>query len=480
MQKQILIANLGNRNILYKGEYHFGLAKEGKTDFSFRSYTQDLWENFETKKSDISLNILDSFLSEKADEIDGLVLFASDQPKSLRRDQDTIFVGKIIEKLIPEQYPNLAIQVRSLNIPITNNDALLRAYRGHIQQLKAQFPESKFLICDAGGTAQQKSALKIMCEYLLDREDLEVYYVAQGKDYQSKLEKAPNIEYRKILDAEQIISLMSAAQYKAAAQIFALGNRQAHKGAPYRLLLFCHYRMERMWQEAQNLGKTESYPEEIQKDLGGMKAYTQLKALGQYKGWIKEIFKKRSYFQLCENYLILDRHLINEDWTAVVLNMFRFIESYLYYALEEKLGYALIKNFHQEQKRLIKDAKTKFPEIAHRFGRKPIKGGVPLFIVAASQIKDQTSPIHGYFLKSFASLISILNPDFRRQSNLIPLDVLRHQIAHRGLGVSKQEFDSIPEVKSTLAAWGHWLKVPESNALREMEKLIKNLLYEGQ
>ena len=475
--KKILLANIGNRNFLYQGKTYYELLKDGDIHDDFRSFTEHLWQQYDQIHTELTINILQVILEAKKEEIEKVILFVSDHPTDTRRDQDTLFAGKILARLIPKHYPEIIVQIHSIQVQITDPNQLLLAYRNFFRQQITAEPERQYLICDAGGTAQQKSSLKIICEYLLDREDFEVYYVAQGKDYQSELRLIPPVEYRKILDAEQIIGLIERGEYRGAVDIYSRMNRHASESPVFQLLQFGRYRSERLWMEAQRYADPGQYPEALRPNLHSLSAYRKLEAAGNHTGWAAELFPARSYFEICECFAILQREYELEHYTETVLNMFRFMEAYLYHVLDETFGYHFRQDYQGAQHALLRDIPHRFPGIRRFFGKKKkIRGGLPILILAASHIHGLKHDTHEKMIHSFQSFNSLLNKEFKTNSHLLPLDMLRHQIAHRGLGVTRQEFLSIPHIDGVLLAWGRWLQMPLTNPYRHLNQLIENCL----
>lgn len=474
----ILIANIGNRNILYQGESHFAMVKQKKLTFDFRTFTQQLLENFEEEKPHIQPNIINTLLDEKCEKLDRVILFSSSQPEEERQDQDTCFEGELLAKILPSQYPNLIVENRILKAPVTDNNLLMKAYRDELKAIDLQFPDATYMICDAGGTAQQKSALKIVFEYLFDREDFEVYHVAQGIDYKSEIKLSEPIEYRRILDAEQILSLIEQANYRGALEIFSRLNRRANESPVYQLLNFGRYRMERLWLEAQKFAKIENYPASLHPHLDDLINYKKLKPSGDYSGWITQLFSKKAYFELCESFAILQRYSDLDDYTAAVLNIFRFIENYLYHIMDEQLGYHFNQDFLSAQQMLAEDVRrrNKYRGINRRFPARRIRGGVPLFIMVSAYAPEPPHGHHKDFLKSFTVMNSLLNREFKGESDHLPLDTLRHQIAHKGLGVTKAEFKSIPGIDDLVEKWAQWLQVSSINPYLRLNQKIELLL----
>jgi len=237
----IILANLGNRNILYKEKTYQQLESSLNPRQSFREWTRYIVENWEEEKGWVKLNILDHLLNEKANETTCLVLFYSDQMEERQRDQDTIFIADIVEDIVLSGYKNIK-EVKKIKVDssVVDNESLLHFYRNIIYNLNRIHEKPFFTICDAGGTAQQKSALKIITEFLIPQNKYEVLYInAKSK----QLEKVDQREYRNIIQTEQAIQLIRCGEFEAASVLLefrAFHDPDSFSSSNWREWLFGH------------------------------------------------------------------------------------------------------------------------------------------------------------------------------------------------------------------------------------------------
>ncbi|HUN17704.1 MAG TPA: hypothetical protein PK622_12855 [Saprospiraceae bacterium] len=217
---KILLANLGNRNIIYKGKTYPDFDKELKAELgTFREWTESLLLNFENKKDFLDLNILDSLLNSMIGEIGEIILFYSDQEANQKNDQDTIYEAKIVKNLIKSKYNFENVNLIAVKASVVDNEGLVRFYRNQIRHLKnRETKDNYFIICDAGGTAQQKQALKIIAEFLLDESEFEVKYINPN----GTIDQVSQLEYRNIIVTEQAINLIQHGLFSAAAQLLGI------------------------------------------------------------------------------------------------------------------------------------------------------------------------------------------------------------------------------------------------------------------
>lgn len=203
----LLITNIGNRNIQWKDAYI--------TD-SFRSTTEFLLKNFDDYKSEIKLQILDKVFENK--KIDKVLLFASDQDKEKSGkfwESDTIHEAGIIKKIIENDF-NIPCEVAFFSENVTDSDALVPFYKKNIIERMSQYSDS--ILCDAGGTTQQKQSLKEVAQWLL-KEKLTIIYVTQKDELSAEntIKDGSSEALHTILLYHQVQKLIEHFEYQAAA-----------------------------------------------------------------------------------------------------------------------------------------------------------------------------------------------------------------------------------------------------------------------
>lgn len=183
----VLISNIGNRNITYKGEvieqFIRRHADSKRTYFTssnkvnFRSFTQMLWENYAEERENIELNILNVHIEKYGPELEKVYLFTTDQEGDLNY-QDTLYEGKIIQNLLDENYQLTPELIPYTKSPI-NEDAVISHLAPKLRKIVDQHPQAIFLYNDAGGTPQMKSMIKILLDYYLPTRQFKVVYSTQ-------------------------------------------------------------------------------------------------------------------------------------------------------------------------------------------------------------------------------------------------------------------------------------------------------------
>ena len=188
---EILISNIGNRNIKYKGKNY---PEYKIKDQSFREWTKQLLEDYDSIKGDLSIEILNKVIENPQHKIDKIYLFASDQPGE--HPSDTVHEAQILKQLIVEKYGIDDIEIKRQNIPLVDSEQLMKYYRKVLKSIMRFNNTSSFIICDSGGTPQQKSTLKIIAEFLLRHKEYTTYYVTPDK---KDIVEITNLEYKDVI-----------------------------------------------------------------------------------------------------------------------------------------------------------------------------------------------------------------------------------------------------------------------------------------
>lgn len=445
--KIVLLSNIGIRNLRYKDKLYTDLEENTK---SFRQWSKELLENYEEFKDDLQVNILDILLEDHKDEIEEIFLFTSNQGGDIRNDQDTVNEGRIIGKLIEKMYKGTRVYLKEIAGPVTDINFLLKEYRGKLKEIfKSHAPKQHYIVNDAGGTPQQKMALKILCEYLLEEDQYNVFYVAL-EEHGPVLREAEPVEYRRIIDSEQAITLSRNLQYKAAIRLIGNTNEMAKK-----LLLIAELLKEGLFNDLEKFIKDEC----LKKEYLSIPIISRLfskKAVGKNEV-LAELLKPVHFFRLGETLSLLQKYIELKFFSEAILTAYRFQELYLMSIIENMKGIPLISDFSQAKK-LLKDKK-----IYHR--------GIPAYVELTSDINDD---VHRGILETIRRSI-----EFTEDKNFFvgdnAINKLRHEYTHRGRGVSEVIFNSL-QYKDIFKKWFDWYGLPEINEYDELNDQIEKSL----
>ena len=185
--KNILLANLGNRNLYYrntKGDYltivnyikevnlqQYILLNEtfATEEYDFRQFTKDIWEQMEAGIFDDTLvdprTLTASDLCEHPYE--HVYLFYTDQQGTRFEYQDTLYEALILQRLFKKKLPNLPVELILIAGNPSDEKNLYVQYTPILKSLLTQHPDVQIVFHDVGGTTQMKLVTKTLLEYYL-------------------------------------------------------------------------------------------------------------------------------------------------------------------------------------------------------------------------------------------------------------------------------------------------------------------------
>ena len=551
----ILVANIGNRSLVFRrnGQYgEIGIENEvreqalEKLEYhepskTFKSITEFLWS--QRKNIDltewVSLNILSKliiYLRRKNQyDIQGVYLFTTQQMgKAHRQQQDTIEAGKIIRYLLTNEKSNYGFSARGVrritikDKPVDANKLLI-AYRNELDQIRKDKLEGnnwKLVVCDSGGTPQQKAALKLVSEYYFaDRCDFwqVIEESENGKpilgETKGDVKKQTRIEYRRIIDAQQVELLIDQGEYEAASLIWK-SFLEAIDESDDDILSLIDYMAARKrlptWEAIEDESLLEfSFP--AYKEPGSI-------AGPKLEKWIEdskisnliprekqEFWKEQlgnAFYPLCEvlfltdffwtrskrraemeNGNLLSKQKIevkNVIWHSHIF-VEKFVDSYLIQYVKEPSRGRNVSRVPRLSDKLyirIKFIKNFAHPEAQLFGQQ--------FDALRSHEKGKgllnqhyyTRGKQGEELRKCKAMQEKFpnNLDYLESKNIIGLDRYRNKIAHEGIGVSLEEFEAhVPEFRGYFEAWKLAFGLPDSpednlyyKANQQIKQLMKN------
>ena len=427
---KILISNIGNRNLKVNGKFISNFFSGGNK-VSFREKTQKIWEQIQNKtfKGELEPVILNEVIEKEKNEIRKVFLFSSNMPETLRNDQDTVYEGEILCYLLKQKYPQIEFENVSFNASVFVHDELFQQYRTFLLDLKKHEANKKIIYCDAGGTSQQKFAVKIALEFLFDPKQFIVYYVAQEQTEKSKLMRGESYEYRKIIDLEHVIQAIKSSSYNVATELLSSHHIKSFS-AKGKLLSFLDNRLRLFFHaaeiDAKQLQQTNKFEVPAFIDQ-----YLKKEPTGKYVGW-ENILSKNDFFQLCEILIAAQWKYLNNQIEQAVHFFAMFYENYLLMIIQKHFGYKVRKSYDFYMEKLIQDIQEGMFELPE--GVLPVKG-IPLQIVFTEQLNEEK---HIQLLQSLKKLNSILS------GNKDGIDKIRNDYAHKGKAITKEKFENKP------------------------------------
>lgn len=458
----VFLANIGNRNIRYQGKFISNYLGEnrGSSVECFRSFTKYLFENFEKEKAHISSVIINNLIDKYKHELSVVYFVSTDMEKvEARIDQDTIYEGEILCKLLNEQYPQIIFKNYVIKCRVYNHDRLSFCYRNLFNEIKAIPKFNKIYYCDSGGTSQQKFVSKVLLEYMFDKNKLETWYVKQTELGKSDVVRSEINEYRKIIDFEQIKVLAKNSEYQAA---ISLGKDilSSHQN---NLLKFAFYRFNFAYQDAAKMANQMYRNKKIKMSDNDifLEAKEQVSNVNHnhFSGFLSE----HNFFLLRELLVIAKRHEKLKRFSNAVLTYHQFIELFLNSVIEE-LGYNVNKPFN------INEVHHKFPNIIKGFPNGISNLSVPVKIHMALHTDNDTC-------RTIIDLIKRTNGYFNYYStttgkvNVSYLDSKRNKFAHEGKMVKEKEYFDMPYLKD-LELVNKYFDVDEDNHYELLNMII--------
>lgn len=322
---QILITNIGNRNIKYQGKMYSDLEKQESrttTSLSFRDWTKQLLDDFEITKDDIELNILDTVLNNPKIKPDKIFILVSNQENNLKfNGQDTLYEGEIIGRLIYSNYKIKDIVIKEITEDVTNENYLMQFYQQLYTCLLQEYKDAEFIFCDAGGTGQQKTASKIMAEFMLPDNQWKIVY--PKKD--GSVEEKTQIEYRNIINKEQAIALVSKSQYEAALCILGGNVNKVTDNKLFNLLSFIHFRNNKALPQTKKIWEAKNIPN--RKDAVIWSAVNPQKR--EYSEDLYNLFLEQTYLFLSEALLVAYHKYLTGNYRESILDFAVFYEDFI-------------------------------------------------------------------------------------------------------------------------------------------------------
>jgi hypothetical protein len=471
---KILLANLGNRNIKYKGSTYTDLSKEEKETINFKEWTKHILDNYAQSREELDINILNPLVVPKG-RFDVIYLFASDQSSlNTRTNQDTLYVGEILQKLLCERYQYLEGDIKLItmeHVSVVNNGHLMRFFKKALIKIKKAYKDSRITICDAGGTPQQKMALKVMAEYILKKESYTVKYATKNE----LVDDVDVHEYRKVIDSEIAIQFLHKGEYNSVLDLLQFNDiHEAHKNKNWKNKLVAHvyfrFRGNHVKARSNLSGNEQSqilsnyYTGVDQTSL--LNEYTEVKAYDRIKT-LDFLRKAHFYFK-------------NKRFSDSVLSYSQFYESLLDLVLKNLFDSDLYGSKRKQtacQKenllRLIKKERSEALEKNQWGDDLRFELGDLSTQLLISEIIT-TGALQDYFI----ILSKRMEYSFRAIKNdqsLIYINKLRNKVAHDGLYISEEDMNTtysyFPELLEKAISI---LELTEVNLFESLNQLIED------
>ncbi len=220
----ILISNIGNRDVIYKGAY---LDRDNT-----RQKGEELLDKYDTEKEHFSYPIIEPFFETFKNRLRNIYIIVTNQEDERVRNSDTIHLGGIIKKWIKETYQVKVNVVQYTNNP-TNYELVYNFFTSYFTQESNIFDKTdKRIISLSGGTPQMNGALYVI---------LSSIYPANNEFYSVFWEKLIPINHEKTINKifikKSCLELLKTNQYQSLITILNEYNIEGQD----RLILLLNY-----------------------------------------------------------------------------------------------------------------------------------------------------------------------------------------------------------------------------------------------
>lgn len=432
----ILISNIGNRNIRYKNQYFDRKLPAFASIPSFRAFTRDLLERFDTEKDQIEPQILPALFHHLETVPQRLILFYSDSPEGVWNEQDTVHEALILEKCFAQQYPGMEVQLMPLKCRVTDTNALMHRYRSYIRRILAEAaPDETFVLCDTGGTAQQKAALKIIFEFMVDDARYKVFNV-NYTDNQSQVELTESIEYRTVISQEQILALIQTGNYRGALAIYNM-NQHYNSSLLYKTLEIAAALFENNINRACTLSSEPCFGKKHYSKWSLVASIAEKTYYGTPDGRWLSSFTTDQLFDLKATLDIGRLCEANQQFGFAVLFHQIFIEQALSFALLTTRGTDIDdrQEWERTRKAIINGEWGPVASLAGRDWESIHSPTLPVKILLAESLgQEMLKPL----TDSFKAINSVFL--FQEKKNTTGLDTLRNKFAHEGKTIRQEDY----------------------------------------
>jgi hypothetical protein len=417
MEKVIIINNIGNRHLYYENleSNNNKLFNEKK---NFRAFTENLIENFENEKNKIFLSgILKPTLEKYKNNIKKLILFVTNQDDVNYNNQDTIFAGEILKKLIENEY-KIDVEILKTKKNPSDENSLVDFYQSYLKKINLE--NSKLIYLDAGGTPQQKFVTKLLTQELFSNYEIEYISNVEGNDFKVENFVKDTVNIEKIYFKKNIKKLIHLGYYDSAHDLL---EKIEPKNKSLKYLQLAKFQLL-------NIQKNINFKDDIYIEPRNKKTQFITKYFFFNTG--EPILCDEDLHIVNEHFLRAKLYLEKENYTAFIMS-FQFGIEQLLIALickynDSNIDYKNIEKFLCYNKSYINPEKRK---------------ELPNQLDYCVQNLEKLNTCNEKIIKILTNLNSSYKSYILELSNFIHhdkhLDNLRNSIAHRGRTYQKEE-----------------------------------------
>lgn len=468
IMSRVLITNLGNRNITWKGKTYNEIIKTENQPFkisSFLEWTESLEQQYSLIENDLDINIFNPLI-ESNPRPDKIILIYSDQSQlNTRTDQDTIIEARLIKIILQNKYnfKEEQIKLEAVKAKVIDTGALMNSYRKKLNFIKKE-GFSKVIICDAGGTAQQKMALKIMAEFMFEGEQYEIKYTEDN----AIVSDVSILEYRSVINKEQAIKLIKSGEFLAAIEILGYNLNDVPSDIAGRMAIHLFWKYTGNVKKAQNAIKSNS----VLANNTLLEPYLNNQSTS--KNIELQVFFGNDLLQLTEKLIKVHYLIQKKKYSEAVLVFSQFYEYYFDLIIvnlspEYNFGRPYSKNNTEEQAiELNTFIAIHYPNLQNHKPR-------------IDQINTKLLVVKALFTsQTIGEIAFILSPHINFTDDFIDnqsINAVRNKIAHEGLFIDDNTWNkSYIYINNCINDIIAVFKIPDLNIYEELSKITEEYL----
>ncbi|MEM4330573.1 MAG: hypothetical protein QW273_01030 [Candidatus Pacearchaeota archaeon] len=441
MKDKILFFNVGSRDVKLDEKE---IEKE-----KIREKGEEILKNFDLYRDRISIEIIRPYLEKFAEETKKIYLFVTNQNDEFFKKKDSLFFGKIIEKIIEEEY-KIEVEVKEYQNDPTDYEKVYAFFINFFSNFKNS--EEIKILSISGGVPAMNFVMQIVATTLLTK--TEIYKVNESA------KKIESVNYEKTIKKEFIkkacIELLERYEYTGI--ITLLEKNEIYNKDLIHLLKYCDYRLHFDFDSANK---------ELEKLIEKKDSLTR-KELKKF-----EIKIEKEEDLIGELYINMIIKWEKSEIVDFIARLQRFSEAYLQYIFSKAMNIKINWEDEKESNKKFKECITKETELFEQIKYYYEKKG--------KSIEDlKVNKMNLYLCLPYFQKKRLIEKEIDKSIDKINkiIDKYRHLsiIAHGFKGVSKEdilkEFGSEESLKELLGTLLEKMKIKKEDEFAEIKKRI--------
>lgn len=435
----ILIKNIGTRDVVYQDNYLNG--------GSVRLKGQELLENYEEIKADLTFPILQPGLDAFSGQIKKIYFFVTNQSDETKRDSDTLFFGVIMKRWIEERY-SFKVEVFQYTANPANVEQALDYFTLKTTERNSIFTtEERKIVILSGGTSQMKMGLHLIFSSLSSI-NVEFYNVVDGELDPVEQKQALTKFFMKHTCAQ----LLHIHEYQAILELLKI-NGFIHEEILIALLEHAHHRRNFDFEIA--IKRLDRFKEMVPSSLLADYSFLSIFDFKDPLFLIKELVYNLDIAHKNQNYLFFTGLLFRLEEALLTEIVVFFYKEKLNISLKKKRDHKRLLEFLQNDEKQVWEwlNDITFKGDPLRFERDLLSRPVLFYVAYKNEQESPTGIIRG-LLEIFDIINKYLYDDLKIEerkkkyghpTNKACLGDLRNQsiLAHGFEPVSKQKIEKL-------------------------------------